>query len=102
MKINQVDIKEFNAFINTIDLKKISKDKLIEYYKNSVATEFGAMAFTDRNKAERNEFLKNQYIQELKQRKYSITDQDEYNAIEGGQYDGEGSYSAEEFAWMDA
>ena len=59
MKINQIDIKEFNAFINTIDLKKISKDELIEYYKNSVATQFGAMAFTDRNKAERTEFLKN-------------------------------------------
>lgn len=101
MKINQIDIKEFNAFINTIDLKKISKDELIEYYKNSVATEFGAMAFTDRNKAERNEFLKNQYIQELKQRKHSITDQDEYDAIEDGEYNGKGSYSAEEFAWMD-
>jgi len=95
-----VDIKEFNAFINTIDLKKISKDKLIEYYQNSCASEICAEAVLDRIKAERNEYLKDKYIEEMKRRKYRV--QDQYDAVEDGKYNGEGSYSAEEFAWMDA
>ena len=100
MKINQIDIKEFNSFIDEIDLKKISENDLIEYYQNSCATEICADAQMDRRKAERNEFLKNKYIKEMKRRDYLIQNEDA--AIDAGKYNGLGSYSAGLFSWMDS
>jgi len=96
LKIDQIDIKEFNSFINEIDFKKISKNKLIEYYQNSCTTENCAIGFMDRDKAKRNEFLKDKYIKEMKRRKYSY--QNEFLASDDGEYNGAGSYSAEIYA----
>jgi hypothetical protein len=96
LKINQIDIKEFNAFINAIDFKKISENDLIEYYQNSCATEACSIGFMDRDKATRNEFLKDKYIKEMKRRKYSY--QNEFLASDDGEYNGAGSYSAEIYA----